>query len=215
MTNISSLNFIDRSRSFWPTRPLILASSTSSALSRELSFCCIDTVVQNFTASNILIKCFNKVMLLLLCSSADASETVLGQTNRWFLFINTLMSPQLQETSTPAARSWRGGTSPQRRVHRVMSQRGRREWRNSGISRKGGEGERERKRKLSDKFLCIFLWSYTNFTNRRNDWRPRGDQRAEERDLNGRTDISLSAVVHSWWQHQILTLFKALGLEWL
>lgn len=31
--------------------------------------------------------------------------------------------------------------------------------------REGKEGgrERERKRKLSDKFLCIFLQSYTNF----------------------------------------------------
>lgn len=101
-------------------------------------------------------------------------------------------------------------------VLRVMSQRGRGVWRNSGISRKGGEGEREgeREKGSSPISFCVYL-SKVTFTKQRNDWRPCRDQHAEERDLKARTDSGLSAVVHSWWQHQILTLSKALGLEWL
>lgn len=66
----------------------------------------------------------------------------------------------------------RGGVSSQRRVQGMMSQRGRSEWCNSGISRKGGEEEKEGEREKGscpDKFLCIFLQSYTN-SHRAYDW---------------------------------------------
>lgn len=61
------------------------------------------------------------------------------------------------------------------------------------------EGKKRGKEKGSSPIgFCLYFSKVTQtFPKPRYDWRPYGDQHAEERDLKGRTDISLSAVVHS------------------
>lgn len=58
--------------------------------------------------------------------------------------------------------------------------------------------QREREKGSSPISFCVYFSKVTpTFTQQRYDWRPYGDQHAEERDLKGRTASSFSVVVHN------------------
>lgn len=171
-----------RSRNFWPTRPLTLASLPSSVLCKE------NTKIQ--------IQSFNKEPLLF---KSDVSLLL------FFVFFNALTCCCSHERRSPRAKEVG-----------IVPGGGFEGWghRGGGVSdviraypgREGKEGGREREKGSCSISFCVYLSKVTQtFAKHGFEWRPSGHQHAEETVLGREMGPSLAAVVHSWWQHQVLT----------
>lgn len=168
-----------RSRSFWRTRPLTLASWPSSVLCEE--------------KTEGQIKSFNKKATVIWIRCLSASLI--------YVFLTCCCPLRADVTEEPESKG--GGNSSQRRVRRLRSQRGRSEWCHLHISRKGGEGRREGGKGSCPIRFCVYLSKVTQtFAKLGFEWRPGGHRHAEETALGGAMGPGLAAVVHSWWQHQ-------------